>query len=60
MPGFTRLAIPRALNCPKDDMTHTRLGITEVLVHGTFVVRNGALVPDARPGRPVRIGPPAP
>ena len=30
-------------------------GITDVLVNGTFVVRNGALVPDARPGRPVRV-----
>ena len=33
-------------------------GITDVLVNGTFVVRNGALVPDARPGRPVRVGGP--
>ena len=31
-------------------------GITEVLVNGTFVVRNGTLVPDARPGKPIRIG----
>lgn len=30
-------------------------GISEVLVNGTFVVRNGALVSDARPGRPIRI-----
>lgn len=31
-------------------------GITEVLVNGTFVVLSGALVPGARPGKPVRIG----
>jgi dihydroorotase len=40
--------------------TKPSTGITEVLVNGTFVVRNGALVPDARPGKPVRITPPAP
>ena len=33
-------------------------GITDVLVNGTFVVRNGQLVSDARPGRPVRVGSP--
>ena len=36
--------------------TSPSTGITEVLVNGVFVVRNGALVPDARPGRPVRSG----
>jgi dihydroorotase len=36
--------------------TSPSTGITEVLVNGTFVVRNGALVSGARPGRPVRIG----
>ena len=30
-------------------------GITHVLVNGTFVVRNGQLVADARPGKPVRV-----
>ena len=30
------------------------LGISHVLVNGTFVVRDGALIPDARPGKPVR------
>jgi dihydroorotase len=30
-------------------------GITEVLVNGVFVVRSGALVAGAHPGRPVRI-----
>jgi dihydroorotase len=30
-------------------------GITEVLVNGTFVVRNGSMVAGARPGKPVRI-----
>ena len=32
------------------------VGMTHVLVNGTFVVRNGELVPDARPGKPVRTG----
>lgn len=32
------------------------VGIVHVLVNGTFVVRNGELIPDARPGRPVRTG----
>jgi N-acyl-D-aspartate/D-glutamate deacylase len=40
--------------------TKRSTGISEVLVNGTFVVRNSALVPDARPGRPVRIEPSAP
>ena len=31
-------------------------GITHVLVNGTFVVRNGELLADARPGKPVRTG----
>jgi len=30
-------------------------GITHVLVNGTFVVRNGQLIADARPGKPVRV-----
>jgi N-acyl-D-aspartate/D-glutamate deacylase len=29
-------------------------GIRHVLVGGTFVVRNEELVPNARPGRPIR------
>ena len=29
-------------------------GIVHVLVAGTAVVRNGELLPDARPGRPIR------
>ena len=32
-------------------------GIRHVLVNGTFVVRDGDIVPDARPGRPVRAAP---
>lgn len=32
-------------------------GISEVLVNGTFVVRHGELVPNTRPGRPIRVGP---
>jgi dihydroorotase len=47
-------------NATFTEPTKRSTGISEVLVNGTFVVRNGALVPDARPGRPVRIGPPAP
>jgi len=34
-------------------------GIRHVLVNGTFVVRDGALVTEARPGRPVRAEPDA-
>jgi hypothetical protein len=34
--------------------TRTSIGIEHVLVDGTFVVRGGVLVPDARPGRPIR------
>ena len=32
-------------------------GITQVLVNGTFVVRDGGIAADARPGRPVRAEP---
>ena len=39
--------------------TSPSTGITEVLVNGVFVVKNGALVAGARPGKPVRIGAPA-
>jgi N-acyl-D-aspartate/D-glutamate deacylase len=34
--------------------TRPSVGIDHVLVDGTFVVRDGRLVPDALPGRPVR------
>jgi hypothetical protein len=34
--------------------TRPSLGIRHVLVNGTFVVRDGTLAGDARPGRPVR------
>jgi N-acyl-D-aspartate/D-glutamate deacylase len=34
--------------------TRPSSGIAHVLVGGTFVVRDGELVPDALPGRPVR------
>jgi N-acyl-D-aspartate/D-glutamate deacylase len=34
--------------------TRSSSGIRHVLVNGTFVVRDGNLDPDARPGRPVR------
>jgi cytosine/adenosine deaminase-related metal-dependent hydrolase len=37
--------------------TRPSSGITHVLVDGTFVVRNGALVEDALPGRPIRAEP---
>lgn len=41
------------------DYTHPAapsVGMRHVLVHGTSVVRDGALVADARPGRAVRVG----
>ena len=37
--------------------TRPSSGITHVLVDGTFVVRDGALVPDALPGRAIRAEP---
>jgi N-acyl-D-aspartate/D-glutamate deacylase len=37
--------------------THPSAGIRHVLVNGAFVVREGDLVADARPGRPVRAEP---
>ena len=37
--------------------TRPSAGIRHVLVNGTFVVRNGDIVPDARPGRPIRAEP---
>src|SRR5690242_12150163 len=37
--------------------TRPSAGIRHVLVNGEFVVRGGAIVPDARPGRPVRAEP---
>jgi dihydroorotase len=43
-------------NATFTEPTKPSTGITEVLVNGTFVVRNGALVAGARPGRPVRLG----
>jgi N-acyl-D-aspartate/D-glutamate deacylase len=39
------------------ESTRPSSGIAHVLVVGTFVVRDGDLVPDARPGRPVRAEP---
>ena len=40
-----------------DDSTRPSEGIRHVLVNGTFVVRDGDVVADARPGRPVRADP---
>jgi N-acyl-D-aspartate/D-glutamate deacylase len=40
-----------------DDSTRPSAGIRHVLVNGTFVVRDGDIVADARPGRPVRADP---
>jgi hypothetical protein len=40
-----------------DDSTRPSAGIRHVLVNGTFVVRDGDVVTDARPGRPVRADP---
>ena len=37
-----------------DDSTRTSTGVRHLLVHGEHVVREGELVVDARPGRPVR------
>jgi N-acyl-D-aspartate/D-glutamate deacylase len=37
--------------------TRPSAGIRHVLVNGTFVVRDGSIVPEARPGRPVRAEP---
>ena len=37
--------------------TRPSAGIRHVLVNGTFVVQEGDIVADARPGRPVRAGP---
>jgi len=39
------------------DSTRPSAGIRHVLVNGVFVVRDGSIVPDARPGRPVRAEP---
>jgi N-acyl-D-aspartate/D-glutamate deacylase len=39
------------------DSTRPSAGIRHVLVHGSFVVRDGSVVADARPGRPVRAEP---
>ncbi len=39
------------------DSTRPSAGIRHVLVNGTFVVREGELVPDAQPGQPVRADP---
>jgi N-acyl-D-aspartate/D-glutamate deacylase len=36
------------------DSTRSSTGIRHVLVNGTFVVRDGQLDPNVRPGRPVR------
>ncbi len=40
-----------------DDSTRPSAGIRHVLVNGTFVVRDGDVVADARPGLPVRADP---
>jgi N-acyl-D-aspartate/D-glutamate deacylase len=39
------------------DSTRPSAGIRHVLVNGTFVVRDGGIAGDARPGRPVRADP---
>jgi N-acyl-D-aspartate/D-glutamate deacylase len=39
------------------DSTRPSAGIRHVLVNGVFVVRDGGIVTDARPGRPVRAEP---
>jgi len=40
-----------------DDSVRRSRGIRHVVVHGTFVVSDGSLVLDARPGRPIRAEP---
>lgn len=47
-------------NATFTEPTKPSTGITEVLVNGTFVVRNGELVAGARPGKPMRIAPVTP
>ncbi|HZD65256.1 MAG TPA: amidohydrolase family protein [Acidimicrobiales bacterium] len=42
------------------DPVRASTGIDQVLVGGTFVVRDGDLVPDALPGRPLHAGGPPP
>jgi N-acyl-D-aspartate/D-glutamate deacylase len=37
--------------------TRPSAGIRHLLVNGTFVVRDGSIVTEARPGRPVRAEP---
>jgi predicted amidohydrolase len=39
------------------DSTQPSAGMCHVLVNGAFVVRDGSILPDARPGRPVRAEP---
>ena len=39
------------------ESTRPSAGIRHVLVNGTFVVRDGDIAADARPGRPVRADP---
>ena len=51
------LAHPHVMIMPFAESTTASSGITHVLVNGTFVVRNGQLVADARPGKPVRVKP---
>ena len=49
--------IAGGLGASYDDSTRPSAGIRHVLVNGTFVVRDGDVVTDARPGRPVRADP---
>jgi len=39
------------------ESTRPSAGVRHVLVDGVFVVRDGGIVADARPGRPVRAEP---
>ena len=39
------------------ESTRPSAGIRHVLVNGTFVVRDGDIAAEARPGRPVRADP---
>jgi N-acyl-D-aspartate/D-glutamate deacylase len=39
------------------DSTRPSAGVVHVIVGGSFVVRDGELLPDALPGRPVQASP---
>ena len=52
---FDPAAISDRASSPQSTLPST--GILNVLVNGTFVVRDGHLAGDTRPGRPIRSDP---